>query len=54
MIVAPASTNTLRWPSRSAVYRTCSEPGLIRSGTLSLIPWAAADFNRLAARARSS
>jgi len=52
--VAPAASNTPSSPSRSIVARTCSEPGVIISGTCTCRPLSAAKRRIDAARVMSS
>src|SRR5690606_29399243 len=53
-IVASRSVNVSSSPSRSAVYRTCSEPGLIPKSALVTNPLSTACLAIDAARDRSS
>src|SRR5437764_14337274 len=52
--VAPIASRSARRPSRSMVARTCSDPGVTRSGVRARSPWAAAWRATLAARVMSS
>src|SRR5437660_7270386 len=52
--VAPMASRSARSPSRSIVARTCSDPGVTRSGVRARSPLAAAWRATLAARLMSS